>query len=177
MRRTLCPSLALAALAACSDGATAPGTGIVSVATDRAVYALRDTVHATLANTGASRVGYDPCEVAIERRDASGRWTSMGPVGMTCLASLLSLAPGESMRLAIPLPVSFTSGQYRARLDRVDDARGRTLPAASRTSTVSFNARWAEACARTVASMTSTHGSRKGGLGAPKREITRLRRP
>lgn len=133
-RRTLLASLTLLALAACSDAATAPGTGIVSLVTDRAAYHLRDTVYARLANTGTSTVGYDPCGITVERRDAAGQWVNAGSLGMACIAAFPTLAPGDSVRFTLPLPESFGAGQYRVRLVRVEDARGQALPAASRTS-------------------------------------------
>jgi hypothetical protein len=133
-RRTLLATFALAVLAGCSDAATAPGTGIVSVVTDRAVYHMRDTVYARLANTGASTVGYDPCGITVERRDASGQWVGAGSLGMMCIAAFPTLAPGDSVRLVIPLPATFDAGLYRVRLVRVEDAHGRELSPASLTS-------------------------------------------
>lgn len=103
--------LAAATLAACGES-TLPGMLRLDITADRASYAAGSSATLTVRNLGDETVTYSLCSYQVQQQTATG-WGTAHAASLPCIASILTLAPGESATGTVTLPASLAAGTYR----------------------------------------------------------------
>ncbi|QAT84570.1 hypothetical protein EJ065_3001 [Corallococcus coralloides] len=103
----------------------------VSLSTDATAYRPGDTVQLELRNEGTREVGYNLCDVRLDRREDAG-WSHTPHLGENeaCLAIQYSLKAGARAHGSLRLPSELAAGEYRVTHDvdtRETDSEGRAV--------------------------------------------------
>ncbi|RKG52541.1 hypothetical protein D7X30_33590 [Corallococcus sp. AB011P] len=103
----------------------------VSLSTDATAYRSGDTVQLELRNEGTREVGYNLCDVRVERREDTG-WSHTPHLGETeaCQAIQHTLKASARAQGTLRLPSELAAGEYRIVHDvdtRETDSQGRAV--------------------------------------------------
>lgn len=133
-RLHLAGAFALALLAGCGDGITAPKCdrcGDVRVLTERGEYKPGTIIGVTIANKTAQPLRYDWCSLAaVGRTDSADPFDTTYRPSRRCgfgagvdevRARMITLAPGATERDTVTLQGAALQGQYRINLWLVDE--------------------------------------------------------